>query len=171
MRTMSDRTDPVDVLERIGWYLAYHEGEEISTHELAEATDMSWATAHRYVQTLTRMQQVMPDIDMDGSSIEILDQTQEIKDLNKDPAVTACVYLFNQSVIHDNDPDREYGTPTTLVYEEDNEHFFEQFDEALDNAEELGWVKRGDAGAQLTPKGVQVAGPTKSKLENQPFIN
>lgn len=155
---MSSRTNPSDALERLAWTLNYHRGETVSINHLAELTDLSWATTQKYTQLLETLARIAPKVTVDTNGVTVDDIGTNLSSIWEQKDIQLIVYLL----VH---ADIKGGPTEQLDY---NEHYtvLHQYEQTIDRLEELGWLKRSGDAIQLTPKGVSIAGPARSKLRN-----
>ncbi|AFZ73797.1 hypothetical protein [Natronobacterium gregoryi] len=156
---MSERTSPADAIERLCWILNYVDGDTQSLNSLAEKSDLSWATVRKYITIIETVQKVAPKITVGADGVEIGSRSKAMSDLIEDPVAAFTVYLLTQAEME--------GGANEPVDKALFEGVGEEFEDALEHANELGWVSEsGEDRIKLTPTGIRVAGPARSEVEN-----
>ncbi|WP_231183527.1 hypothetical protein [Haladaptatus sp. DYF46] len=156
MRFMPARTDPIEALERVSWYLNYHSGETLPLNRVAKATGLAWATVQKYTKAIETIQQLAPQISTDKEGIKVGRRTESMDDLLSDPAPALAVYLFVHA--------QQKGSPLEQL--KFSEHGNTLDTEILEKMESLGWIEMTGESVQLTSLGVQIAGPIYSSIQD-----
>lgn len=155
---MSGRTSPTDVLERLAWHLNYHVGEKISTNSVAESTDLHWATVKKYSKCLEIIQKIAPHISVEQDGIKIGTQSGLVSELMEAPTTALAVYILNHA--------EDKGGSTEPLSTSNHSEVLDRYSDTVEKMESLGWISRSGDGVQLTPLGVGIAGPARSKVVN-----
>lgn len=156
---MTERTSPTDAMERLSWILNYVDDGPQSLNALADQSDLSWATVQKYINTIETIQKIAPETSKSPDGVETGSKSRAISDLIQDPVAAFTVYLFTQAEMR--------GSPAEPVDKQLCEGLDEEFENALEQAKELGWVTEvEEEKIKLTPTGIRVAGPAKSEVEN-----
>lgn len=156
---MGERTDPSEALERVAWFLNYHEGDSLSINQIAEATNLSWATAHKYVHTLERLDRISPEITSESGEVTVDERAPAINELFRDEAFALTIFIFDRAL-------SQGDNVTTVVEYEPIADAFDDHEDLLNQIDSLGWVEQSSDGVCLTPQGVRVAGPARSRITN-----
>lgn len=156
--TMPQRTSPTDALERLSWALNTSTDGPQSLNELAGKASLSWATARKYIQTIETIQKIAPKIAVEKEGVHVGERSRMMEDLFEDPAVALTTYLFVQAKSRNN-PSQPMDLDVCSGLDE-------EFSDTLSQLEDLGWVSISDGEIKLTPKGIQVAGPAHSEINN-----
>jgi len=144
-------------MERIAWELNFHQGEEVSLNQLAESTDLSWATVRKYIQLLEDIQKIAPQIEFSEEGVYPGQRTQIVEDTFSNPESALVVYILIHSEIQ--------GGATKEVDIQELEKAIEDTD-VLKRMEQLGWIERSEDQVRLTSLGLRIAGKTRSKIES-----
>lgn len=152
---MGDRTSPEDAAQRIAWELNFHKGEEISLNELADLTNLSWATVKKYADLIETLQKVTPEIAISSEGIRSGERTNILESVLSEPEQALAVYTLLQA--------ESNGGATAKVDTEVLKTVVED-PETLTEMEQLGWIERSDDSVQLTPIGVKIAGKARSRV-------
>lgn len=152
------RTNPSEAIERLAMTLNYPRREPLSINELAEKTDLSWATTKKYVQLLETLGRISPKISVNKDGVTSVQLSENFHDIEDEQDIQLVVYLFTHANIK--------GNPTAPLDLETHE-VLKNYEEEIDELSDLGWVKVSDETIQLTPEGVSIAGPAHSRLRNQ----
>lgn len=155
---MPERTDPIEALERISWHLNYHPRETLSLNQVANATGLAWATVRKYAKAIETIQRLAPQISTKSEGIKVGRRTNAMENLLTDPAPALAVYLFVHA--------RKEGGPLEAMEVSEHANTLEKVPEAVEKMESLGWIDRDEEAIQLTPLGVQIAGPIYSEIQN-----
>lgn len=154
MSDQDTQPGPVDTLTILCWYLNHHEGETLSVDQIADETGLSWAQTQKYVMAIEKLNRIAPDISTETADIEVTEQAAVAAELFTDDAVAIAGYLFNRGLV-----DGDVAKPADITEHDvlaDNR-------DVIDNMESLGWIDRDGDAIQLTPTGVQVIGPARSR--------
>jgi len=157
---MSERTDPSDALERLAWTLNYREGETLSVNELANKTDLSWATAKKYTQLLERLSRISPSIETTDDGVSVNSVGDNLACIRDRPETQLIVYLLTHA---------EFAGGAREPFSiENHRDVLSRYEETLSRLQDIGWVEvdENENTIRLTPTGLSQAGPARSKLRN-----
>lgn len=152
---MVGRASPEDAAERIAWELNFHKGDEVSLNELADLTDLSWATIKKYTQLIETLQKVAPEIAISSEGVRSGGRAAILEEILSEPERALSVYLLIHAEVN--------GGATAEVDAEILREAIEDAD-VLTKMEKLGWIKQSSGDVQLTPLGVKIAGKTRSEV-------
>lgn len=150
---MGDRTSPEDAAQRIAWELNFHKGEEISLNELADLTNLSWATVKKYADLLENLQKIAPEIAISSEGVRSGERTKILESALSEPEQALAVYILLQAESNGGATAKVNTGVLKSVVEDP---------ETLTEMVQLGWIKRSDDHVQLTPLGVKIAGKARS---------
>ncbi len=152
---MGERTSPRRALEKIAWYLSYRRGEEVPLNQIAEATGLAWATVHKYTQALEQLQKLAPTISTGDDGIIVGRRSHNVENLFNRPAIALAVYVLENA-----------GEDATApISREEHEEVLGRYADELDKLSTAGWVDVTSDTVRLTPEGIRVAGPARSRVE------
>lgn len=153
---MASRTGPVDALERLAWVLNVHHGETVSINQLAAESNLSWATARKYSSLLERLGTIAPSISVSDKGVSVESVGPAIMSMGPQRDRLALLYLLTAAEAH--------GGLSEPVDRSDHEAVLSSFVEELASLETHGLIERTDETISLTPAGVSVVAPMRSKL-------
>ncbi|WP_256288279.1 MULTISPECIES: winged helix-turn-helix domain-containing protein [Halobacteriales] len=152
------RTNPSEALERLAWTLNYPRRDPISINELAEKTDLSWATTQKYVQLLETLGRIGPKITIDEDGVVPQQLGENLHDIRDQKDMQLIIYLYTHANIQ--------GSPTEPLDVEKHSEVLEHYDEVIDELAEFGWIELTEETIQLTPEGVSIAAPAQSRIRD-----
>lgn len=155
---MAQRTDPVEALERISWYLNFRQGDTLSLNKISEATGLAWATVQKYTKAIEIIQRLAPRISTTSEGVEVGRRTNSMQMFMADKAPSLAVYLFVQA--------QQKGAPTSELRISEHQEILNSNSEEIQKMESLGWIEKNGETIELTPLGVQIAGPAHSAIKN-----
>lgn len=155
---MAQRTDPVEALERISWYLNFRQGDTLSLNKISEATGLAWATVQKYTKAIEIIQRLAPRISTTSEGVEVGRRTNSMQMFMADKAPSLAVYLFVQA--------QQKGAPTSELDISEHQEILNSNSEEIQKMESLGWIEKNEETIELTPLGVQIAGPAHSAFKN-----
>jgi len=150
---MGTRTSPEDAVKRIAWELNFHKGEEASLNEIAELTDLSWATVKKYVDLIEDLQKITPEMAVSTEGVRSGERTEILEDVLSEPEQALAVYILLQA---------ESNGEATAQVDVGTVRNVAERPGLLTEMERLGWINRSDDSVQLTPIGVKIAGKARS---------
>lgn len=153
---MATRTGAVDALERLAWVLNYHTGETVSINQLATETNLSWATTRKYSSLLERLGTIAPSVSISDEGVSVESVGPVITSMGPQRDRLALLYLFTAA--------KAQGGLTEELDVSDHEAVLSSFPDELASLETHGLIERTDGGISLTPAGVSVVAPMRSKL-------
>jgi len=155
---MTKRTSPTEAIKRLSWVLNYADEGPRSLNEISKKTNLSWATTRKYIQTIEDIQKIAPKISLEDDGVYVGKRSKAISELFEDPAIALMVYLLNQAEIN--------GSPAETIEIEACKSLSTDVGSLITQLEALGWIELRDGAIKLTPKGIQVAGPARSDVNN-----
>lgn len=148
-----------EALMEISWYLNFRQDETISVDEIAEDTGIEWGVVHNCINTLEKTQRITPDIEYnDDVTVEESESAGLEPDILEDEAYTSVLYIFITKKYDENITSPICTCEHEVLKREEN---------GIEEAVKVGWLERnGENKVSLTPKGVGIAGPSHSRIEN-----
>lgn len=157
---MTERTEASVALERLAWTLNFHEGETVSVNKIAEKTNLSWATANKYIQVLERLSRIAPELSRDDSGVLVKSVGDNLASIHNRTEIQLIVYL----IIH---AENKGGSIEPILIEEHTD-VLARYDTTIERLLEIGWIEvnNEENSIRLTPAGAAQAGQARSKLRN-----
>ncbi len=155
---MSSRTEPTDAIERLAWALNYHQGDSISTNELANKTGLSWATTKKYTQLLEVLNRISPDIDVSNDGITVNQIGENLDNLKQEKDLQLAIYILQHASIN--------GESDDTIVKEHHSNVLDKYSSTIKELEDNEWIECTDDTIRITPKGASVAGPARSEYRN-----
>jgi len=157
---MDERTNASEALERLAWTLNFHDGGPVSVNNIAEKTNLSWATAKKYTQLLERLSRIAPEVKDSDEGIEVRSVGRTLAGLRGQREAQLLVYLITQA--------ENKGKSTESIAIATHQDVLSRYEEIISELQEVGWVNIDEESGtiNLTPTGVAQAGQTRSQLRN-----
>jgi hypothetical protein len=150
------RTSSAEAIERIAWYLNYSQEDNVPVNQVAEATNLSWATVRKYAQAIESQQRIAPQLEVNSDGISVGQKPPTVGRLFSNSTRAFAVYLLNFAELE--------GEATEPISIEEHAEIFDEYSDAVEKMEGLGWIEIKGETIQLTPLGVRIAGSERAEV-------